>query len=286
MLRRTATLALLALPLTGCVTYEVVERRLYHEDGSYTRIDGPYDEGRRYDGRRYAYDDPRSLGGRHDDPYERWFYGWRGHGSAWALDPYFGFGSVRYGSRWGRGYRSPWYAYFPPWGYSSPWGYDAAWGYPPSWGYYAPSRPYHPHRPHPHPHPHPHIPRPEEARPMPKPVVLGIGPSVDTPVMQGPRVGGEPLRPSLPPRQGWEEPAPPEMLATPDVIARPKPLPVMVDEPRPYGRMGDEERRFERQIEMPREMPDYQNRDEPRFEPPEAERFEAPAEPVIEERLE
>lgn len=61
MLRRTLILAALALPLAGCVTYEVVERRVYHEDGRVTRSYDPYDDGRRYEDRyRHGGDDGRS----------------------------------------------------------------------------------------------------------------------------------------------------------------------------------------------------------------------------------
>ncbi|MGL6291151.1 MAG: hypothetical protein ACRC2H_10720, partial [Silanimonas sp.] len=124
MLRRTVFLALSSLLLSGCVTYEVVERRVYHEDGSYTRSYDPYEDGRRYEdrrydergydrydgydrGRRYDYDDPR-YGSRYDDPYDQWFYGWRGDGYRYGYgstyDPWFGYGgsaiTIIYGSGW------------------------------------------------------------------------------------------------------------------------------------------------------------------------------------------
>ena len=142
MLRRAAFLALSSLALSGCVTYEVVERRVYHEDGSYTRIYAP-DDGRRYeerryhddrlrnDGRvrRYEYDAPRYVGYGDHAPYTRWFYGHRGHPSSW----------------------------------------------------YGPSRPHGPGAPRP--------------RSMPKPGLRGVGPEVPQPVITGPSVGGEALRP-------------------------------------------------------------------------------------------
>lgn len=270
MLRRTAVLAVTSLALSGCVTYEVVERRIYHEDGSYTRIYDPYEDGRRYEERR-----PDRYRG-YDDPYDRWFYGYRGHGSAWALDPYFGYGgsSVRivYGNGWYRpaGPLSWWSS--PAW--SSPWGWSP-WDY--GYGYgYAPSRPY---------HPRPATPRPTEPRPMPKPTVRGIGPQVSLPVMSGPSVGGEALRPSA--REArWATPE--SNAAVPDARPVAKPQPVFVDAPPqepPRFEPREPERVFERRVEPPRFEPREPERvferpvEQPRFEPREEPRFEARPEP-------
>ena len=320
MLRRTAFLALSSLVLSGCVTYEVVERRVYREDGSYTRSYDPYDDGRRYEersdetydrygeARRYEYDSPR-YGSRYDDPYDRWFYGYRGYGSAWALDPYFG-GSrgttIVYGSRWHRPgwYVSSWYA--PSW--SSGWGWGPSWyGHSRPWGggYYGYGYGYTPSRPH---NPRPHNPRPPEARPMPKPFVRSVGPDLSLPVMTGPSVGGEALRPT-PRERRWEEPGP--RAAMPEATPRAKPQPTFVEadprvepvqrferrprveEPRyqePRFEAREPERVFERRVEAPREEPRFEPREEPRFEPREEPRFEPREEPrenpAVEEHVE
>ena len=288
MLRRTAFLALSSLVLSGCVTYEVVERRVYREDGSYTRTYDPYDDGRRYeerrydrDGRvrRYEYDAPR-YGGYDDDPYDRWFYGYRGYGSAWALDPYFGYSRspvrIVYGHR---GYRPTWYWsswYSPSW--SNRWIWSPSWnsGYRPwgggyyghGWGHGHP-----PSRPH---VPPPPDPRPAEPRPMPKPAVRSVGPDVSLPVMTGPSIGGEAVRPmAREPR--WERLDQREAMpdAMPDAMPRAKPRPVFVDTP------PREEPRFE-----PREEPRFEPREEPRFEPREEPRFEPREEPREEPAVE
>ena len=315
MLRRTAFLALSSLALSGCVTYEVVERRVYHEDGSYTRTYDPYDDGRRYeerryeddrygrDGRvrRYAYDAPRYGGyGYDDDPYDRWFYGYRGYGSDWALDPYFGYrgSSVRiiYGHR---SYRPTWYWsswYSPSW--SNRWSWSPSWysGYRP-WGggYYGHGygygygHGYTPSRPH---VPRPQEPRPVEPRPMPKPVVRGVGPQVPMPVMSGPSIGGEALRP-VAREQRWEEPGP--QATMPEASPRAKPQPVFADASSPEPSMPrfeprEPERVFERRVEAPRfeprEEPRFEPREEPRFEPREEPRFEPRDEPRFEPREE
>jgi hypothetical protein len=224
MLRRTAFLALMSLALSGCVTYEVVERRVYHADGSYTRTYDPYE-----DGRRYEYDSPRYGG--YDDPYDRWFYGYRGYGSAWALDPYFSGG----GSRWG--WSPSWYSGFYGHGYG-----------------YTPSRPY---------HPRPQHPRPAEPRPMPKPTVRRIGPDVSLPVMRGPSIGGEALRPA-PRAQRWEERDSP--TAMPDAMPREKPRPVFIEAPpreAPRFERREPERVFERRVDEPRVEPRETPRDAP-----------------------
>ena len=320
MLRRTAFLALSSLVLSGCVTYEVVERRVYREDGSYTRTYDPYDDGRRYEERsydryddrydregrvrRYEYDAPR-YGGYDDDPYDRWFYGYRGYGSAWALDPYFGYSgsSVRivYGHR---GYRPTWYWsswYSPSW--SNRWIWSPSWnsGYRPwgggyyghGYGYgYGRGRGYTPSRPH---VPRPQEPRPVEARPMPKPAVRSVGPDVSLPVMTGPSIGGEALRPAAR-EQHWEQPDQP--AAMPEAMPRAKPQPVFVDAPTqetPMPRFErkpheepprfDEPRFDERRFE-PREEPRFEPREEPRFEPREEPRFEPREEPRFEPREE
>ena len=294
MLRRIAFLALSSLALSGCVTYEVVERRVYHSDGSYTRSYDPYD-----DGRRYEYDSPR-YGGYGDDPYDRWFYGYRGYGSVWALDPYFGYGSSSVRFVYGhRGHRPSWYWsswYSPSW--SSRWSWSPAWysGYRP-WGsgYYGHGHGYGytPSRPD---VPRPQQPRPAEPRPMPKPVVRGVGTGDPGPVMVGPSIGGETLRPVTRTRR-FEEREPPAPM--PVAVPRGKPRPVFVDDapPRepPRFEQREPERVFERRVEPPRfeqrepervferrvEPPRFEPRDEPRFEPRETPR-EAPA---VEERV-
>jgi hypothetical protein len=345
MLRRTAFLALTSLALSGCVTYEVVERRVYREDGSYTRVYDPYDDGRRYeergyDGyeryddrydregrvRRYEYDAPR-YGGYDDDPNDRWFYGSRGYGSAWDLDPYFGYSSgssVRIVYRH-RGYRPTWYWsswYSPSW--SNRWSWSPSWysGYRP-WGggYYGPGYGYGYNPPRPH-VPRPQQPRPVEPRPMPKPAVRSVGPEVSLPIMAGPSVGGEALRP-VAREQRWEEPNPRDAMS--DVTPRAKPQPVFVDTPPQEGTMPrferkpreepprfeeprfeeprfvaprdeprfeprEPERVFERRVEEPRfeprEEPRFEPRDEPRFERREEPRFEPREEPRFEPREE
>jgi hypothetical protein len=316
MLRRTAFLALSSLVLSGCVTYEVVERRVYREDGSYTRVYDPYEDGRRYEERsydryddryddrygdrydrdrrvrRYEYDSPR-YSGYDDDPYERWFYGYRGYGSAWDLDPYFGYSSgssvrIVYGHR---GYRPTWYWsswYSPSW--SNRWSWSPSWssgyrpwgggyyghGYGYGYGYgYTPSRPH---------VPRPQEPRPMEPRPMPKPAVRSVGLDVSLPVMTGPSIGGEALRP-VAREQRWEQPDQP--AAMPEAMPRAKPQPGFVDAPPQETPMP----RFdEPRFVTPRDEPRFEPREEPRFEPREEPRFEPREEPreeqpVVEDHL-
>jgi hypothetical protein len=308
MLRRTALFALSSLLLTGCVTYEVVERRVYHEDGSYSRVYDPYDDGRRYEydergrygDRRYEYDryDGNRYGSVYDDPYDRWFYGWRGDGYRYGYgstyDPWFGYGgssiTIIYGSgsRWGSGWHRPWYG--PSW-YSSSWhGGYSPWGYGYGHGYshgYRPSRPY---------RPHPQTPHPQEPRPMPKPAARSVGPDVAMPVIVGPNIRGEALRPA-PRGRRWEEPATRVVQPMPEATPRAKPRPVFVDDASIGGPIRDEPRfepRFERRVEEPRfEQPRFERRvEEPRFEQPSYEeprfepRREDRADPVIREDVE
>lgn len=83
MLRRAALLSILALPLTGCVTYQIVDHSGFHR---------PIDHGFDY---------------RFVDPYDRWFYGWRGPRSTWSTFPH-------HGSRWGYSPWAPWYVVHLP----------------------------------------------------------------------------------------------------------------------------------------------------------------------------
>ncbi len=304
MLRRTALLAALALGLSGCVTYEVVEHRHYdavREVAPYGRGDAYGHVGgdrgdRRYDGRDRYVDGraPYDLVVIDDDPYERWFYGWRGYGPAWSAYPWHEdrwYGSpytrrdgwrtrwrITYGwySGWSLGYGAGWG--YSPWSYSpwsySPWGYSA-WAYDP-WryhgggyyggGYYGGG--YWNHRPR---QPQPQQPRPQDPQPMPKPFVRAVGPDTTTPVIQGPMVGGEPLRPVTRPRgEGLDTP-----VAIDAMDARPmgKPWAVTGDTP-PQGVEPSTE-------PLPRTKPDVMPREEPiaeapRFEPREEPRYEEP----------
>jgi hypothetical protein len=324
MLRRTALFALSSLLLSGCVTYEVVERRVYHADGSYTRIYDPHQDGRRYEDRRYddrygpydgrhdryrdrRYEYDRYDGGWDNDPYDRWFYGWRGdgwrYGSGIAYDPWFGYGgstvTIIYGngwrgSRWGSSWHRPsfgpswygpsWYGstWSSPWGWHRPWsGFGPSWGYGPGYGHgHVPSRP----RP----------PSPDPIQPRAKPIARSVGPDVVLPVMSGPSIGGEPIR-ALPSQQRWEEPTTrvgtPAPDALPDPLPREKPGAAWIEPPREEPRFEEprfeqrgeprfEEPRFEQRSEPRFEQPRFEQRDEPRFEQP---RFEQRDEPRFEQ---
>ena len=179
-MRRAALLAALALPLAGCVTYEVVDRDTY-----YRRSDGAIV----YRGEVY-YPETRGL-----DPYDAWFYGWRGpvvvldrwH-DPWYdpwLDPWFG--SRVSLSRWSSGwYWSYGLGWWNAWPYGHGWHgggwYGGGWSRPPGGG----------HRP---------PPAVAVERPMPKPVVLGSGPAVNLPPRDGPRAEGEAVWPRAGGRQ-------------------------------------------------------------------------------------
>ena len=296
MLRRIALLIALALPLSGCVTYEVVERRVYHSDGSYTRIYDPQDDGRRYeydaDGRRYEYDRYEGGYGYDDDPYELWFYGWRGPGTVLYVDPWYDRGhwfSHRPYSR--SGWRSAW-----SWGWSSHGGWGSSWsghwgasrpwfgGYSPSWnhgygyGYgYTPQRPHRPHRPR------PQQPQVDEPIARPKPSVRAPGG-----VVGSPRLDGAALRPGTPTRPRWDEPDHRQAQPQQEPIARPKPRPGLVDAPPRFATPREEPRFEPREAPRfePREAPRFEPREEPRFEPREAPRFEPREEPRFEPREE
>ena len=177
------------------------------------------------------------------------------------------------GSRWGSWHR-PWYG--PSW-YVSSWSNPWAWGRPwhgshSPWGYgygYAPSRPH---------YPRPQNPRPVE-RPMPKPAVRSIGPEVSLPVMAGPSIGGEPLRPVTRERR-WEERVPQNREPEIEAIPREKPRMVIVERPPRFEEPRDDMPRFAEPREKPRieeprfEQPRFEApREEPRFEQP---RFEQP----------
>ena len=127
---------------------------------------------------------------------------------------------------------------------------------------------------------------------MPKPQVQAVGPQVAMPVMSGPSMGGEALRPVA--RETRREDIQPR-ISMPEAAPRAKPQPMFNDpapaEPTaPRFEPREPERVFERRVEMPRfeprEEPRFEPREEPRFEPREEPRFEPREEPVVEERLE
>jgi len=123
---------------------------------------------------------------------------------------------------------------------------------------------------------------------MPKPTGRGVGPDVSLPVMTGPSIGGEALRP-VAREQRWEQPEQPSVM--PEATPRGKPRPGFIDTPpREEPRFEPrEEPRFEPREEPrfePREEPRFEPLEEPRFEPREEPRFEPREEPPVEERVE
>ncbi|HAI58589.1 MAG TPA: hypothetical protein DCM32_01755, partial [Xanthomonadaceae bacterium] len=181
MLRRTALFALSSLLLTGCVTYEVVDRGAYFEAGGYSDT--------RYSRRVVIV----------DDPYDRWFYGWRGHGPVWVVDPFHHghwFGPMHHRRGWGG----------PSW-VGHGWHHGSGW----HGGHGGVRQP---------------PPRPVEPRPVPKPPGFGGRPDLGGPVRSGPAIGGEPLR--SPPRlRDWRDPEPVDGRVEARPIARPRPVAVM-----------------------------------------------------------
>lgn len=267
MLPRLLALAALSLPLAGCVTYEVVETRdgyaryddRYYVDDRYDRrYDDRYDS--RYESRR-PYDDVRYV-----DPYDQWFYGYRGsdpyfYGSVISYRPSV-FGHAGWSSSWawsrGWGYRDPWYGV----GYRDPW---YGWGYRSPFyggGYYVPHRPYRPRE---------ERPRVSEARPMPKPFVRDVGVPTTGPRIDGPAIGGESVWTSPRPRMSEDgrqrdnrrEDMPEQFRSKPRVI-------VTDDAPRAMP------------SERIRRMPEPMQRFEPRNEPQPAVRFERPMDRRVE----
>ena len=255
MLRRTALLSALALPLAGCVTYDVTDRGAYYQvrDGAYYAPATP-SRGDYYVDRR-----PRTV----VRYYDSWGPGpWApGYGSRWAW-------SWRVGHGWGY--------WGPSWGSSIGWGWSSSpyWGsrwYGPGWGDSRPghpwtSRPVHPIRERPLPKPRPIIVEPPGGTPGPGLPVLREGPRVDG----EPRWGGG---------RGWQEPViEPEMPSPPPEDTPPPGIPPgdmpPSDGPEPRfedPRVIEPEPRFE--PPTPRfEEPRYAE-PEPRFEEP---RFEAP----------
>ncbi|WP_334132164.1 hypothetical protein [Silanimonas lenta] len=228
-MRRAALLAALALPLAGCVTYEVVDHDTY-----YRRSDGAIV----YRGEVY-YPETRVL-----DPYDAWFYGWRGpvvvldrwH-DPW-YDPWFDpwFGSRVSVSRWSSGwYWSVGLGWWNPWPYGYGW-HGGGWSRPPGGG---------------------HRPPPAAAieRPMPKPVVLGSGPTVNLPPRDGPRADGEAVWPRAGGRrqpEPWPGAASPRWQEARPMPRRPVEVPAEVGADR-LRRMPEAPVRIERP--MQREAP-------------------------------
>ena len=302
MLRRTLALATLAA-LSGCATYEVAERGSYYEvrDGSYyAPARGGHGD---YYTDPYPRDDVRYYS---DDPYDRYFYGYRDYGQNRYWHPYYDrggwFGSVTYGNGWGgpgwsrgrSGWSSGWgWSTGPSYGYSN-WN-RSGYGYSPwSWGY---SDPYYYNDPR-YSRPITRYPaQPSEPRPMPKPTSRVIGNGNTLPIYSGPSMGGESMRGGAFPRTGEEGrvDSEPTMMEPREVRAMPKPQPryeePRIEEPRieePQEAPRYEEPRFERpRYEEPRyEEPRFEPREEPRFEPREEPRFEPREEPRFEPREE
>ena len=169
MLRRTALLAVLALPLSGCVTYQVVDR-----GGFYELQDGlRHVPGHRGHGEYFVH--PGTHGTLR--VIDRWAV------SPWDAGP------------WGYGPSSRWsWSSHVGWGWGSPrWAGSLGWGWhsPPHWGpgwrrgwagpgtvWVVPSPP----------------PRPVGERPMPKPrpLLIDTPQAFPAPVLRdGPRQGGE-----------------------------------------------------------------------------------------------
>ena len=238
MLRRTALVAALALPLAGCVTY--------YEAGGGRYAERAIDSYDRHRGVRYGTTRDGVPVVIVDDPYDRWFYGWRGHGPAWSAYPFHDgrwYGSVHYGRGWSaaRWAWSPWHV--PVWG----WG-GSGWGGSPWYGHGG----WHGgpvHRP---------PPRPSEPRPMPKPVAIGGRPDTGGPVRSGPALRGEPLQPLPGPRE-WRDPEPAAEVAIP--VARPR-----FEEPPP--RFEEPPPRFEEPPPRFEEPPPRFEEPPPRFEEP------------------
>jgi len=215
MLRRTAFAALLVLPLTGCVTYQVVDRGGFYE---------------LHDGLRHV---PGHAG--HGDYFvhpsrpatihaiDHW--SWSSHiGWGWG-SPHWG-GSLGWG--WGR---SPHWGH-PGWGG----GWRHGWSHPHRHGWIGPGTVW----VVPAPAPRPAVPQP---MPKPRPQVIEATPALPAPVFRdGPRQFGEPRRVEDAPArferpQRFEEPQP-QIEDAPVRFERPQ----RFEEPRRF----EELRRFER----------------------------------------
>ncbi|MBS3957860.1 MAG: hypothetical protein KGZ52_00460 [Xanthomonadaceae bacterium] len=255
MLRRTALAALLALPLAGCVTYQVVDRGGFYE---------------LHDGVRHV---PGHAG--HGAYFLQPARPTVVHGiDRWVHDPW-GFGP---GSHWS------WSSHIG-WGWGSPrWGGSLGWG----WGWHG--APHWSRCGWPHGHcgwPYWHrgwagpgtvwvvpapAPRPDPVRPMPKPrpMVVEATPVLPAPAFRdGPRQWGEPRRLELPARRFEEPPArferpqrfeePPARFERPQRFEEP---PARFERPE---RFEEPPARFERPERFPE--PRHIERAEPRLKP-------------------